>query len=138
MAFVLDCSVAMAWIFPNEATEATDRLRESLIEGRAVVPCLWPIEVGNALLVATRRGRVGVAEWPHIREFVDALPIEIDSISASRTIGASLDLAHRHELSLYDAMYLELAVRMLMPLATLDRALGAAGKAAEIEVLNLV
>ena len=137
MAFVLDCSVTMAWIFPDDATGATDRLRESLIEGHAFAPCLWPIEVGNVLLVATRRGRVGLDEWPYIREFVNALPIEIDPISASRAIGESLDLAHRYELSLYDAMYLELAVRMRMPLATLDRALGAAGHAAGIEVLAL-
>ena len=137
MAFVLDCSVTMAWIFPDESTEATERLRESLVEGRALAPCLWPIEVGNVILVATRRGRVGVEEWPRIREFLDALPIEIDPVSASRTMGASLDLARQHELSLYDAMYLELAVRMRMPLATLDRALGAAGKAAGIEVIDL-
>ena len=45
--FVLDCSVAMSWVFPDEVSEATDRLRESLIEGRAFVPALWPVEVGN-------------------------------------------------------------------------------------------
>ena len=136
MAFVLDCSVTMAWIFPDEATEATQRLRESLIEGRALVPCLWPIEVGNVILVATRRGRIGLEEWPRIRKFLDALPIEIDPVSAATTMGASLDLGHRYGLSLYDAMYLELAVRMRMPLATLDRALVAAGKAAGVEVLG--
>ena len=54
MAFVLDCSVTMAWIFPDEATEATHRLRDSLVEGRAFVPSLWPVEVGNAVAVATR------------------------------------------------------------------------------------
>ena len=54
MAFVLDCSVTMAWVFPDEANEMTDRLRDSMIEGRAFVPSLWPIEVGNVLLVATR------------------------------------------------------------------------------------
>ncbi len=136
MAFVLDCSVTMAWIFPDEATETTQRLRESLIEGRALAPCLWPIEVGNVILVATRRGRVGLEEWPRIREFLDALPIEIDPVSAATTMGASLDLAHQHGLSLYDAMYLELAVRMRMPLATLDRALVAAGKAEGVEILG--
>ena len=137
MAFVLDCSVTMAWIFPDEATELTDGLRESLVRGSAFVPSLWPVEVGNVLLVATRRGRVDVAEWSGIRQFLEALPIEIDPISVSNTIGASLDLAHRHQLSLYDAMYLELAVRVKMPLATLNRALGAAGRDAGVEVLDL-
>lgn len=137
MAFVLDCSVAMAWVFPDEATGTTDELLESLVGGSAFVPGLWPVEVGNVLLVATRRGRVDVLEWPRIREFVEALPIEIDPVSLSGAMGASLDLAHRHTLSLYDAMYLELAVRLRMPLATLDRALGEAARAEGIEVLAL-
>ena len=64
MTFVLDCSVTMAWVFPDEASEATDRLRESMIEGRAFVPALWPVEVGNVLLTATRRGRITADEWP--------------------------------------------------------------------------
>ena len=56
MAFVLNCSVTMAWVFPDEATDATDWLRDSLVEGRAFVSSLWPAEVGNVLLTATRRG----------------------------------------------------------------------------------
>ena len=48
MAFVLDCSVAMAWVFPDEATESTGRLRDSLIDGRAFVRSLWPVEVASA------------------------------------------------------------------------------------------
>ena len=75
MAFVLDCSVTMAWIFPDEATDATDRLRDTLVETRAFVPGLWPIETANALLVATRRGRIVQGEWPRIRSHLDALPL---------------------------------------------------------------
>ena len=132
MAFVLDCSVTMAWIFHDEATEATDRLREALLDTRAFVPALWPIETANALLAATRRGRVAQDEWPGIRAHLDALPIEIDQLSASRTWSAALDLAAAHALSVYDAMYLELAVRMQMPLATLDRALRGAAQSAGV------
>ncbi len=128
MAFVLDCSVAMAWVFPDEASEATDRLRESLIEGRAFVPALWPVEVGNVFLAATRRGRIAADDWPRIRADLEALPIEIDPVSTSRTWGSALDLAREHRLSGYDAVYLELAVRMQLPLATLDRALSAAAR----------
>ena len=132
--FVLDCSVTMSWVFPDEASEATDRLRESMIEGRAFVPALWPVEVGNVLLTATRRGRISAGEWPRIRAGLDALPIEIDPVSTSRTWGAALELAREHRLSGYDAAYLELAVRMQLPLATLDRALGAAGRAEGLNV----
>ena len=136
MAFVLDCSVTMAWIFSDEATEATDRVRDSLVQGRAFVPSLWPVEVGNVLLVATRRGRVRVDEWPEIRASLEALPIEIDPVTTSRVWGASLDLAQTHRISVYDAMYLELAVRLNLPLATLDRALLAAASAVGIKALT--
>ena len=138
MAFVLDCSVTMAWIFRDEATDATDRLREALLDTRAFVPALWPVETANALLVATRRGRIAPDEWPGIRAHLDALPIEIDRVSSSRASGAALDLANAHGVSVYDAMYLELAARMRMPLATLDRVLGAAGKAAGVDVPAIV
>ena len=134
MAFVLDCSVTMAWLFPDEATQATERFRESLIETRAFVPSLWPVEVGNVLLTATRRGRIRTDEWPQIRAHLQALPIEIDPVSTSRTWGTSLELAHAHRLSVYDATYLELAMRLRMPLVTLDRALRSAGQAAGIDV----
>ena len=128
MAFVLDCSVTMAWVFPDEATESTNQLRESLIEGRAFVPSLWPVEVGNVLLIANRRGRITRGDWPRIHAILDALPIEIDPISTSRVWNVALELATEHQLSVYDATYLELAVRLHLPLATLDRRLSAAGQ----------
>ena len=137
MAFVLDCSVTMAWVFAEEATVATDRLRDALLETRAFVPALWPIETANVLLVATRRGRIAQDEWPGILAHLDALPIDIDPISTSRTWGKTLDLATAHGISVYDAMYLELAMRMRMPLATLDRALRAAGQSAGADLLEI-
>ncbi len=133
MAFVLDCSVAMAWVFPDEATDATDWLRDSLAEGRAFVPSLWPVEVGNVLLTATRRGRIRVDEWPEICADIGALPIEIDPVTTSRVWGVSLELAQTQKLSVYDAMYLELALRLQLPLATLDHALRNAAQAVGIE-----
>ena len=133
--FVLDCSVTMSWVFPDEASEATDQLRESLIEGRAFVPALWPVEVGNVLLTATRRGRISAGEWLRIRTNLEALPVEIDPVSTSRAWGATLELAREHRLSGYDATYLELAMRTQLPLATLDRALGAAGRVEGLDVL---
>ena len=55
-------TLAVSWVFPDEASEATDRLRESMIEGRAFIPALWPVEVGNMLLTATRHGRIAAEE----------------------------------------------------------------------------
>ncbi len=72
-------------------------------------------------------------EWPEIRAHLDALPIEVDPVSASRTWGAALELANAHGIAVYDAMYLELAARMQLPLATLDRALLRAAQSAGVD-----
>ena len=124
----------MAWVFADEASPETDRLRESLIDGRAFVPALWPIEVGNVLWVATSRGRITRDEWTRVRNSLNGLPVEIEPVSAGRVWEAVLTLADEHGLSVYDAMYLELALRMQLPLATLDRRLAAAAIAKGIEV----
>ena len=131
--FVLDCSVTMAWVFPDEATDATARLRDLLQDDRAVVPSLWAIEVGSVLLAATRRKRIGVESWQELCTYLEALPIEIDPFSVSRVWGAALRLAHSHDLSIDDAVYLELALRRQLPLATLDHALGTAARAAGLD-----
>ena len=135
MTFVLDCSVTMSWVFPDEASAATEQLREAMVEGRAFVPALWPVEVGNALIIATRRGRITADELPRICASLGALPIEIDPISTSRAWGTVLAHAQKHRLSSYDATYLELAVRTRLPLATLDGDLANAGRAEGLEVL---
>lgn len=135
--FVLDCSLAMAWVFPDEATESTDRLLDALTDGRAFVPALWPVEVASVLLVATRRRRIAETDRPRIRRNLHALPIRIDPASASRIWDDVLEVAHAHHLSVYDSMYLELAIRMRLPLATLDGALSAAGRTAGLEVPTL-
>ncbi|MEA3410663.1 MAG: type II toxin-antitoxin system VapC family toxin, partial [Pseudomonadota bacterium] len=135
MAFVLDCSMTMAWVFPDEASEFTDSLRESLLKDHAVVPAIWRIEVGNVLLVATRRGRISSDDWPRIRDNLEALPIDVDPESCGRVLESVLPIAYERKLSVYDAMYLEIALRRGLPLATLDKELGAAGKKARVEVL---
>ena len=133
MAFVLDCSVTMAWVFPDEATEATNQLRDALVESRAFAPSLWPVEVANVLLVATRQNRIRLDDWREIRASLEALPIEIDPVTTFRAWGTSLELARTHQLSVYDAMYLELAMRLQLPLATLDRALHRAARTVGVE-----
>ena len=135
MAFVLDCSVTMAWLFPDEANESTDALLESLLTQSAVVPVLWPIEVGNVLLVATRRGRLSKDDWPGIRDALAALPIDVDPESGDRVLDTVLPIANEYKLSVYGAMYLELALRLRAPLATLDHRLITAGQAAGVTVL---
>jgi len=135
MAFVLDCSMTMAWVFSDEANEFTEALRESLLKENAVAPVLWPIEVGNVLLVAMRRGRIAREDWVRIRDDLGALPIDIDPDSYERVLDTVLPIADEYGLSVYDAMYLELALRRGLPLATLDRKLIEAANTAGIETL---
>jgi len=135
MPFVLDCSMTLAWVFADEASASTDALRESLLTESAIVPVLWPVEVGNVLLVALRRGRITEDDRARIREDLLALPIDIEPVSCDRVWDAVLSVANESNLSVYDAMYLELALRLKLPLATLDKSLAAAGKAAGVEVI---
>lgn len=127
MEFVLDASVTLSRYFRDETTEAGAPLRDSLLAGGAFVPSLWPIEVGNALVVATRKGCISSAERWRICETLSTLPIEIDSPAPASVRGATADSTISHGLTVY-ASYLELAVRKGLPLATLDRSPAAAAR----------
>ncbi|MFQ5738282.1 MAG: type II toxin-antitoxin system VapC family toxin [Acidobacteriota bacterium] len=135
MPFVLDCSVTMAWVFSGEAGPSTAALLDSLVTDRAVVPSLWSLEVGNVLLTATRRGRLSLADWPRIQADLAVLPLEVDVETHNRALETTLNLAHRYDLSLYDAVYLELALRKNLPLATLDHRLQKASRRAHVALM---
>ena len=128
-AFVLDCSVAMAWFFAGEATPENDNLLDQLNRGgRAVVAQHWPLEVGNTLLMGERRKRCSAADAAGFLNILGALSIEADPETGARATSASLALARTHDLTLYDAACLELAMRTNLPLATLDKKLRTAAK----------
>ena len=78
MPFVLDCSVALAWVMPDEADEQVDILLDRLLDDSAVVPELWSLEVGNVLLVARRRNRITDDEQVRIMADLCNLPVETD------------------------------------------------------------
>lgn len=118
--FVLDASVALAWCFEDESSAGADAVLDRLADGEAFVPDLWFLEVGNALLGAERRGRLGQAESTRLLELLRQLPIRVEETPSSRTWGEILGLARAHRLSTYDALYLDLAMRLGIPLATLD------------------
>lgn len=130
---VLDCSATLPWIFADEARPETDRLLDTLTSGtRAWVPALWHLELGNVLLGAMRRERIDQAGVEAFLSRLDAYDIAVDEETISRAWGKTLDLAQQHNLSTYDAAYLELALRRHLPLATLDRALIAAAERAGV------
>lgn len=135
MPFVLDSSVTLSWLLPDENNDKIDALIDRLESDHAVVPAIWPLEVSNALLVAQRRGRIKADELDRLTKALGALPIEVDPPIAPSGLRAILDLAKSHTLTTYDAAYLELARRRHIALATLDARLRAASLALKLAVL---
>jgi predicted nucleic acid-binding protein len=134
--FVLDASVTLAWCFEDEASPYAEAVLEKLAPGAAVVPSIWPLEVANALLVAERRKRLTRAKVTRFLQVLRSLPIVVDSEGGARALDTVLDLARAHGLSVYDAGYLELALRDGLPLATLDERLKRAARQAGVEVAS--
>ena len=133
--FVVDTSTTMTWCFDDEMTAATDVLRDRLRTTGAIVPVVWSLEVANALLVAERRGRITASEATRLAHLLQSLPIAIDTNGATKVFGAVVELAREHNLSSYDASYLELAMRHGFPLATHDARLRTAATRAGVSLL---
>ncbi len=135
MAFVLDASVTLAWAFADEHNRIADQAESLLKTGAeiALVPDLWWYEMRNILVVGERRGRISAVDTAAFLREVSQLRIEMD---AARGDVPLLDLARQHNLAIYDAAYLALALREHLPLATLDKHLQSAAIAAGVSVLT--
>ncbi|HEY5456219.1 MAG TPA: type II toxin-antitoxin system VapC family toxin [Acidothermaceae bacterium] len=131
--FVIDTSVAMAWCFQDEATQATEAVLDLLREDQVVVPAIWPLEVANVLLVAERRGRLSEAQASRFLELLAQLPINVDT--SPTDLAGIVATGRRHTLSSYDAAYLLLAERLGTTLATLDKPLAKAARKAGVQLL---
>ena len=120
---VLDNSIIVAWCFEDEISEYADGVMEAARDGVLLVPAIWPLEFANTLLVSERRNRIRPDQLDRIIKDLDALPIKVEHESRERVLGEILLLARKHQLSTYDASYLDLALRRQLPLATQDKAL---------------
>ncbi len=123
--FVLDCSVTLAWFFDDETSAYAEAVQQSLTELTAVVPPIWPLEVANALVVGERRKRTTEAKSTKFIELLGTMPIRVNEETAVAVWTDRIRLARSYGLSVYDAAYLELAVRRSIPLASLDKRLKA-------------
>jgi predicted nucleic acid-binding protein len=130
--FVLDSSVALSWCFPDEKTGNDTRLLASLANGVAFVPSQWFLEISSALIVAERRGRVSATESAEALRLLGGLPIRIDDRSGFPLATDLLVMARQQALFASDAAYLELALRLALPLATGSRRLQTAAEAAGV------
>jgi predicted nucleic acid-binding protein len=118
--FVLDGSVALAWFFEDETDAYAETVQDSLATATATVPAIWHLEIANALLVGERRKRTTEAKAVKFLALLGKLPITADDLTAAKAWSDTMQLARAHDLSSYDASYLELALRRGVPLATLD------------------
>lgn len=134
-AFVLDASVTMSWFFEDETDHYGEQVKEAVEQGVVpVVPSLWPIETTHVVLRALRRGRLTEKKAEEIMALLKALPVEIDCESTRSAFSEGWALAKARQLSAYDAMYLELALRRGLPLATLDGPFQKAARKAGVDL----
>lgn len=133
MPLVIDASVVAAWHFPDERSAEGDAILARLESDRALMPALWWFEVRNVLLIGERRGRTAREHTERFLEFLRGLPIELAPIPDEVAV---VSLARQHQLSFYDATYLELAQRENIALATIDRALARAATAEGIPLIG--
>lgn len=123
---VVDASVVLAWLYDDEEGPLADQVLEGLEKEGGIVPQLWHLETRNSLLTAERRGRISEEEVKERLDALKGLPIATDE---QPDLQSAFNLARAHDLSFYDALYLELAKRESAELATLDGALGQAAVA---------
>lgn len=135
MAFVVDNSVACGWFIANQATDYAEAVGARLLNEQAHAPALWQLEFANVLRTACRRGALDAQGAHEVIEQVGKLPIAVDRQTPGPA--AIFTLALRFDLTSYDAAYLELALRLQLPIATQDVALMSAARAAGVGVLKV-
>ena len=131
-----DASVALAWCFEDERTEATASLLERVQTDAAAVPSLWRLEFANVLGLAEHRRRITPAESLELIALLEMLEIVVDEETPARAFTRVLDLAREEGLTAYAAAYLELAMRLGIPLASKDADLCDAAERLGVDVLR--
>lgn len=132
MSVVVDSSVALNWVMPDEDRATTEALMDSVSLTGAVVPPLFRIEVGNSLLLGVRRKRISAEYISKALDLIEQLPLRVDANGADYVWRTTIEIAAAYGLTLYDAIYLELAIRLDLPLATLDAKLARAAEIAGV------
>lgn len=126
---VVDASAAAALLLPDETTPAAlDAFAHAALDA----PWLFWAELRNILIVSERRGRLPAGAAETVLKAIDGLGIRLDAAPSEAEV---MRLAREHGLTVYDALYLELAVRIGAPLATLDGKLAEAARRSSVAVL---
>jgi predicted nucleic acid-binding protein len=134
--FVVDASVGVAWSVASQSSNDTEQLLDEVSSGRPLcVPVLWLYEVANALLVLGRRNRIKPQDSAKARVALLNLNPVVDEEGPRAALGRVSELAAEHNLSVYDAAYLELSLRRGLPLASRDAGLNRAAQRCGVKVL---
>lgn len=132
----MDCSVTLSWYLDDETEPLSMLIENHVAEHGAVIPFHWHAEMANGLLVAVRRGRIAYGFIQRAFAQFEELTIIIDDESRHAAKDAAISLGQEHRLSVYDALYLETAMRRGLPLATFDKALQRAAQAAGVPIFQ--
>lgn len=133
-SFVLDASVSAGWIFKDQSSDYCTGVLKALASSSCVAPSLWRLEMATILLTAERKGKFSRLDSERAVHALSSLPIETIGDEDSPYFGSVRDLGREFSLSAYDAVYLELSLRLGLPLATRDEALATAVRKAGSEV----
>lgn len=134
--FVVDASIAIAWVHPGQATAQSEALLDAIADGAvARAPALWSLETANALLVLNRQRKLTDEERATALGALARLAVVLDHEMAALAFGRLSELAGRHALSIYDAAYLELATRRKLAIACKDGPLRTAARRARVKLL---
>jgi len=135
-SFIVDCSLTMAWCFVDETTLAASELLDRLAEESVLVPSLWFLEVANVLAMAEKRKRITAGASDRFLALLDTLEIEVDVEAHNRSFSDLIPLCRTHGITSYDAVYLDVAIRHRLPLASLDDDLRRSAKTLGIKLLG--
>ena len=136
-AFVIDASVAIALISPDEQSDAVFALFDRMMDHGAFAPALWLFETANAARYKWTKSPMAAAVLREGVEKIHAFPVEFVELEPRVVSGSVLTLALRHKLTVYDASYLHLAIALSLPLATLDRELIVAAPKESVELISV-
>jgi predicted nucleic acid-binding protein len=133
---VIDASMTIAWLFRDERTDVPQTILRRVVREGGLVPSFWRLEVANVLRNAVRRQRCDEGYATRCLQRLGRLAITIDPETDMRAWGRTRQLSGEPNLILYDAAYLELAIRRDRPLASADAALIAAARRIGLEALG--
>ena len=132
---VADTSLMISWLLNETDVVVAEDVYNLLAEETLLVPAHWPVEIGNALAVNVRRGRIPPELLNAIQERLNKLVVVVEDSVSPADIASLVGFAGDHNLTAYDACYVQLAAETHAPLATLDRQMRSAARRLNINLL---